>query len=99
MSWERIKWLFLTALRFKRTAYPRTKWGATLCALAMPSGLFSLGVLTFNFESGYLIDSITLTGQEASLYAMFLSAFLAIVGTVLIYSEWNMSTRQQFPLN
>ncbi|WP_419533397.1 SAVED domain-containing protein [Endozoicomonas sp.] len=93
MYWERFKWLALTALRLKRTAYPKTKWGAGLCVLAMPSVFFSIGVLAVEFESGYLIDSITLTGQEASVYGMFLSAFLAIVGALLIYSEWNMTTR------
>ncbi|OQX34754.1 MAG: hypothetical protein B0D91_11905 [Oceanospirillales bacterium LUC14_002_19_P2] len=93
MIWERFKWLWTTAWRLKRTAYPRTKWGATLCLAAMSSGLFSIGVLAINFESGYVITSLSLTAKEVSLYSLFLCTFMAIVGAALIYSEWNMKTR------
>lgn len=93
MKWERFKWLFITALKFKRTAYPRTKIGARLCLAAITSALFSLGALTLDFENGYIIESLSLTYQESSVYAMLLSAVLLVLGALLIFSEWNQKVR------
>ena len=90
MIWNRIKWLFLTFLKFRRTAYPRTLWGAKLCTLALAGTAFSLGIFKINFTSGYFIDSLELTAQQASLYSVFVSIGLAAVGALLIYSEWNI---------
>ncbi|WP_087109766.1 SAVED domain-containing protein [Parendozoicomonas haliclonae] len=85
--------MFLTFLRFRRTSYPRTLWGAKLCTLALAGTTFSLGIFKVNFPSGYFIDSLELTAQQASLYSVFVSIGLAVVGALLIYSEWNMKTR------
>lgn len=91
--WERFKWLFVTALKFKRTAYPRTKWGVRACLAALGSGLFSIGVLNVKFESGYVVDTLSLADKEPSLYAMYLSVALFILGAMLIFSEWNQKLR------
>lgn len=91
--WERIKWLFITALKFNRTAYPRTKWGARLCLLSISSCLFSVSTLTVDFESGYVIESLYLTNQESSVYVMFLSMAILILGAILIFAEWNQKVR------
>ena len=91
--WERFKWLIVTALKFKRTAYPRTKWGVRACLTALGSGLFSIGVLNVKFESGYVVDTLSLADKEPSLYAMYLSVALFILGAMLIFSEWNQKLR------
>lgn len=92
MNWEFVKWL-LMFWKSMRTAYPRTKWGVGLCLGALSSGMFSIGVLNIQFESGFIIDSLGLVGQEPSLYSMYLSVIMATVGSVLIYSEWNQKVR------
>lgn len=91
--WERVKWLVITALKFKRTAYPRTKWGVNLCLAALMSGMFSIGVLNVQFKSDFIINTLGLIGQEPSLYSMYLSVFLIGLGSMLIYSEWNLKLR------
>ncbi|WP_038181411.1 SAVED domain-containing protein [Vibrio rhizosphaerae] len=91
--WERFKWLFVTALKFKRTSYPRTKWGVRACIASLGTGLFSVGVLNMKLESGYIVDTLSLAGTEPSLYAMYLSVALFILGAMLIFSEWNQKLR------
>ncbi len=92
MNWELIKWL-LTFWKSMRTAYPKTKWGVRLCLAALTSGMFSIGVLNVQFESGFIIDTLGLVGQEPSLYSMYLSVIMAVIGSALIYSEWNQTVR------
>lgn len=91
--WEKFKWLVVTVFKFKRTAYPRTKWGVRLCLASLSSGLVSIGVLKVKFESTFIIDTFDLVGQEPSLYAMYLSVALGITGAMLIFSEWNSKLR------
>jgi hypothetical protein len=93
MEWERFKWLLILAIKWNKTAYPKTKWGVRLCLAAMASGFISLGVINVTFQNEFILDTLNLTGQEPSLYSMYLSAFLALIGTALIYSEWNIKTR------
>ncbi|MGF1865299.1 SAVED domain-containing protein [Enterovibrio norvegicus] len=93
MAWERFKWLVVTALKFKRTAYPRTKWGVRLCLAAIGSGLFSIGVFSIDFESGYIVERLSLSDKEPSLYASYLSIVLFFLGAILIFSEWNTKLR------
>ena len=93
MNWERFKWLIVTALKFKRTPYPKTKWGVWLCIAAMGSGFFSFGVIDIKFQNEFIVNTLNLTGQEPSLYSMYLSSFLTLIGMGLIYSEWNLKTR------
>lgn len=93
MIWEKIKWLFITFLKFKKTSYPRTLWGAKLCTLALFGATASLGVFNINFESGFVIDSLELTVQEASLFTIFTSIAFSIIGIALIYSEWDSKIR------
>jgi len=92
MNWARIVWL-LTFWRSMRTAYPKTKWGVRLWLVALGSGLFSVGLLNVEFESGFVVDSLGLIGKEPSLYSVYLSVVAAIVGTALIYSEWDQKVR------
>ncbi|MCG9745988.1 SAVED domain-containing protein [Shewanella sp. Isolate8] len=91
--WERFKWLFVTGLKFKRTSYPRTRWGVRACLAALGTGLLSIGVINVKFETGYVIDTLSLADKEPSLYAMYLSAALFILGAMLIFSEWNQKLR------
>ncbi|MCJ8312385.1 MAG: SAVED domain-containing protein [Saccharospirillaceae bacterium] len=93
MKWERFKWLIILAFKWNKTAYPKTKWGVRLCLAAMASSFFSFGVVDIQFKNEFIVDTLNLTGQEPSLYSMYLSAFLALIGTALIYSEWNIKTR------
>ena len=91
--WEKFKWLVVTVLKFKRTAYPRTKWGVWLCLASLSSGMFSIGALKIKFESTFIIDTLDLVGKEPSLYAMYFSVALGLIGTMLIFSEWNSKLR------
>ena len=93
MNWERFRWLLVLALKWNKTAYPKTKWGVRLCLAAMGSGLFSFGIINVTFQNEFIVNDLNLTGQEPSLYSMYLSAFLALLGAALIYSEWNIKTR------
>jgi len=93
MNWERFKWLIILAFKWSKTTYPKTKWGVRLCLAATVSSFFSFGVLNIQFHNEFFVDTLNLTGQEPSLYSMYLSAFLALLGTALIYSEWNIKTR------
>lgn len=91
--WERIKWLIITTLKFKRTSYPRTLWGTKMCALALAAGVFSVASINFKFESGFIVDTLDLNYNEPSLYSMYLSAALFLIGCILIFSEWNQKLR------
>ncbi|NVK73762.1 MAG: SAVED domain-containing protein [Oceanospirillaceae bacterium] len=89
-----IKWLWVTAWKYKRTPYPRIRWGVGLCSLPIPfSAVFSLGVINLQFESGYVVESMSVTAQEASFYSFIVSAVLLVVGVVLIFSELKSKSR------
>ncbi|MBH0090841.1 SAVED domain-containing protein [Pseudoalteromonas sp. NSLLW218] len=91
--WERFKWLLTTTFKFKKTAYPRTLWGTKLCLLSVTAGMFSLGTVNIKFESGFFVDTLGLSYKEPSLYSMYLSILLFLVGCILIFSEWNQKLR------
>lgn len=93
MKSERLKWLIVLAFKWSKTAYPKTKWGVRLCLVSTMSSFFSFGVVNIQFQNEFIVDTLNLTGQEPSLYSMYLSAFLALLGSMLIYSEWNIKTR------
>jgi hypothetical protein len=91
---EFIKWLWVTACKYKKTPYPRTRWGVGLCSIPIPfSAVFSIGVLNIKFESGYVVESMSVTAQEASFYSFIVSAILLVVGAVLIFSELKSKSR------
>lgn len=91
---EFIKWLWVTAWKYKRTPYPKIRWGVGLCSLPIPfSAVFSLGVINIQLESGYVVESISVTAQEASFYSFIVSAVLLVIGVVLIFSELKSKSR------
>lgn len=92
MTWNRIKWLFLTFIKFKKTAYPLTQWGVKLCVLALAGISSPAWLFRVNLGSS-LVQSLEIAPQDASLYVVYTSIFVCIVGGFLIYSEWKMKTR------
>lgn len=92
MTWNRIKWLLLTFIQFKKTAYPRTQWGVKLCVMALPVIASPAWLLRVNFVSSF-IRSLEITPQDASLYAVYTAIFICLIGWLLIYSELNVKTR------
>ncbi|EOV3440004.1 SAVED domain-containing protein [Vibrio parahaemolyticus] len=91
--WEKFKWVFLTALSFRRTAYPLTKWGSRLILAALGSAAAPIFLLSIEFESGYVIDSIEFTAQDASLVSALVCLIAVFSGVALIYKEWQQKTR------
>ncbi|HHX8465405.1 TPA: SAVED domain-containing protein [Vibrio diabolicus] len=91
--WEKLKWVFLTALRFGRTAYPLTRLGARLILAALVAAASPIFLLSIEFESGYVFDSIEFTAQDASLASALISLIAAFSGVALIYKEWQQKTR------
>ena len=89
--WEKFRWLFLIALKFKRTPYPRTKIGARLVIASI--ALFVYGAINVDFESGYIISKLSVSENDAPIYSVFLSILTFSLGSFLIFTEWNIKTR------
>lgn len=92
--WEKIKWIIVTAINLRRTAYPLTTWGARLILASLGISVVAPTILlSIEFETGYIIKSLEITANDASFLSIIMSFLIASCGGLLIYKEWNQKTR------
>lgn len=90
--WEKIKWLWRTFWSLKRTPYPKTKWGTGLILTSISVPLINIGTVVLDITH-YLPIPISYIYKEIPLVSYALSLLGIFTGIALIYSEWNITSR------
>ncbi|NRA54106.1 MAG: SAVED domain-containing protein [Gammaproteobacteria bacterium] len=86
-AWERLKWLWLSYLEMRKKAYPLATLGTKLIIASLSVvSIFNLAIRA-TIPEGYIINDVTYSTGEISLYSMLLGFITLIVGVMLIHAD------------